>query len=84
MPGKPRTPRYILISIPGRRDDGRDTWWSVFDRRRHEAVPDAVLPGDGGRVKLAILARAMNAPRRRNRQPPKARKALSTEKRKRS
>lgn len=84
MTGKPRTPRYILISIPGRRDDGRDTWWSVFDRRRHRAVPDAVLPGDRGRVKLVILARAMNAPKRRNRQPPKTRTALPTKKRKRA
>ncbi len=51
------------MSIPGRRDDGKDTWWFVFDSRRHKSVPDAMLRGESGRTKLAILARAMNATR---------------------
>ena len=94
MTAKPRTLRYIVISIPGRRDDGKDTWWSVFDRKRHRAVPDAVLPGEGGRIKLATLARAMSTPKHRSHrssggQANKHRQrnrltASSTEKRKRT
>ena len=73
MAGKRKTSRYIVMSIPGRRDDGQDTWWFVFDSKRHKSVPDAMLRGDSGRTKLAILTRAMNAtpthrPRRRRTQ----------------
>lgn len=61
MTGKQKTSRYIVMSIPGRRDDGKDTWWFVFDSKRHKSVSDAMQPGESGRTKLAILARALNA-----------------------
>jgi len=62
-----KKPRYIVMSIPGRLDNGDDTWWFVFDTRRHKSVPDAMVPGNHGRTKVAMLARTMNAtaPRRR-------------------
>jgi hypothetical protein len=73
MAGKRKTSRYIVMSIPGRRDDGKDTWWFVFDSRLHKSVPDAMLRGESGRTKLAILARAMNAaPTYRSRSPSKS------------
>ena len=53
--------RYMVMSIPGRRDDGKDTWWCVFDSKRHKSVPDACLAGEPGRLKIAKLARYMNA-----------------------
>src|SRR3982751_1757625 len=56
-----KTSRYIVMSVPGHHADAEDTWWFVFDSRRHESVPDAMLPGESGRTKLALLARAMNA-----------------------
>lgn len=61
-----KKPRYIVMSIPGRLDNGADTWWFVFDTRRHKSVPDAMLPGNQGHLKVARLARSMNvtAPRR--------------------
>lgn len=61
MAGKRKTPRYIVMSIPGRHDDGKDTWWFMFDSKRHKSVPEALLRGESGRTKLAILVCAMNA-----------------------
>lgn len=55
-----KTPRYVVMSIPGRLNNGADTWWFVFDTRRHKSVPDAMLPGNQGHIKVARLARAMN------------------------
>lgn len=57
--------RYIVMSIPGSRDDGSDTWWFVFDTRRHRSVPDAELPGNGlpgrgGQIAIARTAKWMN------------------------
>ena len=57
---KTSKPRYLVMSIPGRRDDGKDTWWFVFDSKRHKSVPDALLPGEQGRLKVARLARTLN------------------------
>jgi len=62
---KTSKPRYLVMSIPGRRDDGKDTWWFVFDSKRHKSVPDALLPGAQGRLKAARLARALNVTARR-------------------
>ena len=60
MPKTTSKVRYMVMSIPGHRDDGKDTWWFVFDSKRRKSVPDALLPGEQGRVKVAKLARYMN------------------------
>jgi hypothetical protein len=65
MAEKRKRPRYVVMSMPGRRDDDKDTWRFVFDSKRHKSVPDAMLRGKKGRTKLAILARAMNSTRTR-------------------
>ena len=62
---KASKPRYMVMSIPGRRDDGKDTWWFVFDSNCRKSVPDALLLGEQGRLKVAKLARALNVTARR-------------------
>lgn len=49
-------PRYDVMSVPGRREDGADTAWFVTDRRRQ--ATDARHIGDGEAARLRAFARA--------------------------
>ena len=43
-------PRYEVMSVPGKREDGVDTSWFVTDRRRPASGTSFVGTGDSARI----------------------------------
>ncbi len=54
-------PRYAVMSVPGRRDDGADTAWFVTDRRRQATDTRHVGDGEEARLRPFEQVRRLNA-----------------------
>lgn len=53
-----RRPRFDVMSVPGHRDDGRDTWWYLCDWRTDARVE--IGRGDRNRMRAYRMALAGN------------------------
>ena len=60
-----KLPRYDVMTVPGRRDDGSDTAWFVTDRRKKPGGGVFVGNGDAARPRAFALARQLNGEARR-------------------
>lgn len=64
---KMKLPRYVVMCIPGRLDDGSDSGWFILDRRTDKSV--FVGDGDAMRKVAAQMARDKNASAKRRGTP---------------